>query len=143
MNIVTRADIEKQNRRVFVYNSLSSLLAVAASAGGTDRVWYGVDRPKTQWIAELQLRPGDSVWLFLRFPKLCIASNVVWHEGVWLLMASNGVQSADLPTEIWAGPAQWARVANVPTEPIDIEQAMRARYTLGDLCAFQDFEVPW
>jgi hypothetical protein len=108
-----------------VIEDIAQLASVAALCGGSDNVRYGRAWPEKLFVAELDLRPGDKIWIFVHFPgDGRLTAQVEWHEGLWTLMASNGIQPADCPIDVWAGPPRWFRQENIPSEPLTFEQAL-------------------
>ncbi len=110
-----------------VFAKLKALLIVAAACGGSDHVRYGRHGPEKRYVAELELRRDETIWIFVHIPgDGRIAARVLWREDVWALMASYGVQTEDCPTEIWAGSARFFRKENIPRELLTLEQALAA-----------------
>lgn len=106
-------------KTVHVLPNLRALVAVAASAGGSADVRYGLEEPQTRYVAELALRLGDMVWLFACLPgDVWIAACVPWTDNLWLVLAANGIQPADCPVDVWAGSAGLAREVNVSPDPL-------------------------
>ena len=116
-------------KTVHVLPNLRALVAVAASAGGSADVRYGLEEPQTRYVAELALRPGDMVWLFACLPgDVWIAARVLWYEHLWAILAANGIQPADCPVDVWAGAAGLAREVNVSADPLGgLEAVERGR----------------
>ena len=116
-------------KTVHVLPNLRALVAVAASAGGSADVRYGLEEPQTRYVADLALRPGDMVWLFACLPgDVWIAARVAWHENLWTILAANGIQPADCPVDVWAGVAGLAREVNVSADPLGgLEAVERGR----------------
>lgn len=116
-------------KTVHILPNLRALVAVAASAGGSADVRYGLEEPQTRYVAELALRPGDMVWLFACLPgDVWIAARVPWTDNLWLVLAANGIQPADCPVDVWAGAAGLAREVNVSADPLGgLEAVERGR----------------
>lgn len=116
-------------KTVHVLPSLRALVTVAASAGGSADVRYGMEEPQTRYVADLALRPGDMVWLFACLPgDVWIAARVPWTDNLWLVLAANGIQPADCPVDVWAGSAGLAREVNVSPDPLGgLEAVERGR----------------
>lgn len=102
------------------------LLVVAAMCGGSADVRYGRRGPETRYVAELQPKQNERVWIFVHLPgDGRIAAQAAWQDGLWTAMASSGVQPHDCPFEIWNGSPRFFRGENIPAEPLPFEQAMR------------------
>lgn len=116
-------------KTVHVLPNLRALVAVAASAGGSADVRYGLEEPQTRYVADLALRPGDMVWLFACLPgDVWIAARVPWTDNLWLVLAANGIQPADCPVDVWVGAAGLAREVNVASDPLGgLEAVERGR----------------
>ena len=116
-------------KTVHVLPNLRALVAVAASAGGSADVRYGLEEPQTRYVADLALRPGDMVWLFACLPgDVWIAARVPWTDNLWLVLAANGIQPADCPVDVWVGSAGLAREVNVSADPLGgLEAVERGR----------------
>jgi hypothetical protein len=109
-----------------VLEDFGMLLVVAAMCGGSADVRYGRRGPETRYVAELEPKPREKLWLFVHLPgDGHIAAQVEWHEGLWTNMASNGIQPHDCPFEVWTGSSQFFRTQNIPAELLSFEAAMR------------------
>lgn len=109
-----------------VLSDFGMLLVVAALCGGSTDVRYGRRGPETRYVAELEPEPGETIWIFVHLPgDGRIAAQVDWQEGLWTNMASNGIQPADCPFEVWNGSPRFFRRENIPTELLTFEQARK------------------
>lgn len=111
-------------RTTYTVLPFEQLLVVAALCGGSESVRYGRLKPETQFVAELQLRHGEQIWLFVHPPGGRLAARVSWRDDLWTILSSHGIQTADCPTEIWAGSARFFRTENIPEQLLSFEVAL-------------------
>jgi hypothetical protein len=106
-------------KTIHVAKDLAMFCLAVSLCGGADHVRYGLGRPTTAFVRELELAPGkDDVLLFARLPgDAWISIRVQWHEALWSVLAANGLQPADMPVDTWAKSA-WLRVVNLSPDPV-------------------------
>lgn len=115
--------------RYYVFDDIAELAAVAALCGGSDKVKYGHERPETAFVSTLELRPGDKVCVFVHCHGGQLATQTEWSEDLWTFLASNGIQTADCPPEVWMGSSRFFRGKNIPNEPMTFDQAIAAHFS--------------
>lgn len=127
-----------------VLDDFGMLLVVAAMCGGSDDVRYGRHGPETRYVAELEPKAGEMIWIFIHLPgDGRIGAQVEWQEGLWTIMASHGIQAADCPFEVWNGSPRFFRTENLANPALPFEQALRLHVSANpDTVRTAEFRVP-
>jgi hypothetical protein len=108
-----------------VFGKFCELAKVVALCGGSDNVRYGREGPEKLFAAELNVQPGELIWLFVQvYGGHLVAVQIQWDEMAWASMAIYGIQPADCPPEIWNGAPAILRKRNIPDEWLTFEQAL-------------------
>lgn len=99
---------------------------VVALCGGSDDVRYGRANPEKLFVAELDIKAGELIWLFVQVQgEHRVAAQVQWNDLAWTSMALYGIQPSDCPVETWnLETTRGLRERTIPAKWLTFEQAL-------------------